>query len=234
MTTLISCITVAAYAATGMVSAIDHSADTVQFRTATGLVYEFSGAEDYDLGDLISAIMSDEGTPDDVTDDRVMSARYAGRVSDFVYQPQQFTLSDCVLLARIVGGDTTVGCTDGLRTDINCDGKTDAVDLVQALEYVCVGGAAYDIAMQDEPLWYPIYDCFQLECWEQQDGSLEFEVVISVSHGDGTGTRVNYDPWYNRFVYDDPEMPEGIVVSFICYDLGHDGEIFAQIDYLVS
>lgn len=147
-------------------------------------------------------------------------------------QPQ-FGLSDCVLLARVVGGDTTI-CTDGLRTDINGDGKTDARDLVIAVEYVANGGAAADYARQMEPVWFPVYDAFTLECIECPDaGNLEFEAVVSVSDGDGDGCIVNVDPWYNRISYDDVEMPRGVVVSFFCYDLDHDGEIFAQMDYLL-
>lgn len=48
-----------------------------QMQTATGHVYEMD-AEDYMEDDLVSLIMYDNGTPE-VTDDIILSARYAGQ-----------------------------------------------------------------------------------------------------------------------------------------------------------
>ena len=45
-------------------------------KTATGYAYEID-AEDYMEDELVSAIMFDNGTPE-ITDDIILSARYAG------------------------------------------------------------------------------------------------------------------------------------------------------------
>lgn len=51
----------------------------IQFETATGHVYEiFEDGTDWEPGDLASIIMFDPGTPDDVTDDYMLAARYSG------------------------------------------------------------------------------------------------------------------------------------------------------------
>lgn len=82
MTTLTALATAAAitvtstfYPATMEITNI--SDDIVTMETATGHVYEMTGAEDYMTGDLLALIMDDNGTPE-VTDDKIISARYAG------------------------------------------------------------------------------------------------------------------------------------------------------------
>lgn len=45
--------------------------------TATGHVFVMEGVEDYEVGDLVSLIMFDNGTPF-IMDDVIISARYAG------------------------------------------------------------------------------------------------------------------------------------------------------------
>ena len=54
------------------------SGDVVTMETATGYVYEMTGAEDYETGDLVALIMDDNGTPNDITDDIIITARYSG------------------------------------------------------------------------------------------------------------------------------------------------------------
>ena len=82
MTTLTALATAAAitvtstfYPATMEITNI--SGDVVTMETSTGHVYEMTGAEDYMTGDLVALIMDDNGTPE-VTDDKIISARYAG------------------------------------------------------------------------------------------------------------------------------------------------------------
>ena len=53
------------------------SEDTVTIETATGNQFQFYGAEDYEVGDTVAAIMYSNGT-DDVTDDSILCVRYAG------------------------------------------------------------------------------------------------------------------------------------------------------------
>ena len=51
--------------------------DEVYLITATGHVFAMTGAEDYEVGDLVSLIMFSNGTPF-ITDDEIISARYSG------------------------------------------------------------------------------------------------------------------------------------------------------------
>lgn len=48
-----------------------------RMETSTGHIYEMD-AEDYEVDDLVSLIMFDNGTPE-VMDDIILSARYAGQ-----------------------------------------------------------------------------------------------------------------------------------------------------------
>lgn len=64
------------YPATMTVTSVQSG--TVTMETSTGHVYEMSGAEDWMPGDLAALIMSNNGTPDDVRDDVIIEARYAG------------------------------------------------------------------------------------------------------------------------------------------------------------
>lgn len=65
------------YAKTAVVSEIDQAADVVHVETPSGIKYEFSGCEDYELGDFVSLLMDDKGTVD-IRDDEVLAATYAG------------------------------------------------------------------------------------------------------------------------------------------------------------
>ena len=66
------------YARTAKITGIDYAADTVTLVDGSGLVWQFFGCEDYDIGDLVSLLMSDAGTPETVLDDVIVSASYAG------------------------------------------------------------------------------------------------------------------------------------------------------------
>jgi len=56
----------------------DINQDTVTAETATGFVFSFSGSEDYSTGDIISCIMSDNGTAETITDDIILTVQYSG------------------------------------------------------------------------------------------------------------------------------------------------------------
>lgn len=66
------------YARTAKITDIDYAADTLTVVDGAGLVWRFFGCEDYDTGDLVSLLMSDAGTPDNILDDVIVSAIYAG------------------------------------------------------------------------------------------------------------------------------------------------------------
>lgn len=51
--------------------------DVVTVETATGNIFAFNGAEDYEVGDMVATIMCSNGT-DEVTDDSILCVRYAG------------------------------------------------------------------------------------------------------------------------------------------------------------
>lgn len=75
----------AVYPAAGVVTDVD--GETVTVTTASGLQYAFSG-DDWTPGDVAALLMDDAGTPYDVTDDRVISARYAGTVDMLAEGPR--------------------------------------------------------------------------------------------------------------------------------------------------
>lgn len=66
------------YPATMVVEKTD--GDVVTLSTATGHLYEMFGAEDYDVGDMVSVIMFSSGTQD-ITDDAIIIARYSGFIN---------------------------------------------------------------------------------------------------------------------------------------------------------
>lgn len=66
------------YPTTMIITEIDRETDIVTIRTATGLLYTFGGAEDYEVGEMVSCIMYSSMTPDTVLDDQIISVRYVG------------------------------------------------------------------------------------------------------------------------------------------------------------
>lgn len=67
------------YPATGIVTAVGE--DFLVFTDFNGNEWELDGdPEDWACGDRIAVIMSDNGTPDSIYDDKIMSVRYCGWV----------------------------------------------------------------------------------------------------------------------------------------------------------
>lgn len=63
----------------GVVTAIDSANDLVTISTASGLLYEFyADSDDIAVGDIMAVTMDDGGTPENVLDDAVIDAKYAG------------------------------------------------------------------------------------------------------------------------------------------------------------
>ena len=71
---------------TARVTDLDRTTDTVTIETATGLLFQFYGCEDYEVGDYVSAILYDNGTKGNVTDDIIVSVHYSG-YSDYAGDP---------------------------------------------------------------------------------------------------------------------------------------------------
>lgn len=63
------------YPTTMVITSIED--DVVTLETATGFVYQFVGAEDYAVKDMVSLIMFTNGTPE-IMDDMILAARYSG------------------------------------------------------------------------------------------------------------------------------------------------------------
>lgn len=56
----------------------DYQADTLTLETSSGIIYEMTGVEDYDVGDLVSVMMFNAGTPKNIGDDWILVAHYTG------------------------------------------------------------------------------------------------------------------------------------------------------------
>lgn len=67
-----------AYPSAGYVVDIDIDRDTVTFEDADGYLWEIDGVEEWEPGDLAALLMHDNGTPDSVEDDVILSAVQSG------------------------------------------------------------------------------------------------------------------------------------------------------------
>ena len=68
----------AIYPMAAQVYAIDAAADTVTIATASGELFSYYGADGLAVGEIIACIVSDNGTPADITDDIIMQATPTG------------------------------------------------------------------------------------------------------------------------------------------------------------
>lgn len=71
---------------TARITDLDRTTDTVTIETATGIRFAFYGCEDYCVGDYVSAILYDNGTKGNATDDIIVSVHYSG-YSDYAGDP---------------------------------------------------------------------------------------------------------------------------------------------------
>jgi hypothetical protein len=71
------------YSNTCIVVNANYETDVVTMSTASGMIYEFEGIEDYWYGDLVSVTFWNNGTMNDVTDDVILSTKYAGDMELF-------------------------------------------------------------------------------------------------------------------------------------------------------
>ena len=79
--------TMTLYPKTAICLAVNHQTDTVTVADCNGTEWKFTGCQDFDEGDLIALIMNDNGTPDTIWDDTIVTARYSGgtKLFDTVY-----------------------------------------------------------------------------------------------------------------------------------------------------
>lgn len=66
------------YALPVYVAEIDRAEDVVTYETHSGHRFEWQGVEDQETGEIYSLMMDDNGTPETIEDDRIISARYSG------------------------------------------------------------------------------------------------------------------------------------------------------------
>ena len=68
------------YSNCGIITSIDEEIVTVEM--CNGNQYQFEGAEDYEVMDLVALTMYDNGT-ENIEDDVILNAKYAGNTEQF-------------------------------------------------------------------------------------------------------------------------------------------------------
>lgn len=69
------------YPRTAITIEIIEDEDIVVCQDAAGVIWEFYGIEDFEVGDLVSMLLWDCGTPDSIFDDEIIDATYAGTLN---------------------------------------------------------------------------------------------------------------------------------------------------------
>ena len=71
------------YTRTGLVVDLDHDTDTVTVVDGVDLILQFTGCEDYCVGDLVEILMQKAGDPENIFDDMIYSTCYAGFYAEY-------------------------------------------------------------------------------------------------------------------------------------------------------
>ena len=71
------------YTRTGLVVDLDYDTDVVTVVDGADLVWQFTGCEDYCVGDLVEMLMQKTGKPDYILDDVIFSTCYAGFYAEY-------------------------------------------------------------------------------------------------------------------------------------------------------
>lgn len=71
------------YTRTGLVVDLDYDTDVVTVVDGADLVWQFTGCEDYCIGDLVEMLMQKTGKPDYILDDVIFSTCYAGFCAEY-------------------------------------------------------------------------------------------------------------------------------------------------------
>lgn len=71
------------YTRTGLVVDLDYDADTVTVVDGCGFAWQFTGCEDYCVGDLVEMLMQEARDPKNIFDDTIYSTCYAGFYAEY-------------------------------------------------------------------------------------------------------------------------------------------------------
>ena len=71
------------YTRTGLVVDLDYDTDVVTVVDGADLVWQFTGCEDYCIGDLVEMLMQKSGDPENIFDDVIHSTCYAGFYAEY-------------------------------------------------------------------------------------------------------------------------------------------------------
>ena len=71
------------YTRTGLVVDLDYDTDVVTVVDGADLVWQFTGCEDYCVGDLVEILMQKAGDPENIFDDVIYSTCYAGFYAEY-------------------------------------------------------------------------------------------------------------------------------------------------------
>lgn len=71
------------YTRTGLVVDLDYDTDVVTVVDGADLVWQFTGCEDYCIGDLVEILMQKAGDPENIFDDVIYSTCYAGFYAEY-------------------------------------------------------------------------------------------------------------------------------------------------------
>lgn len=71
------------YTRTGLIVDLDYDADTVTVVDGVDLVWQFSGCEDYCVGDLVEMLFREAGEPRYIFDDVIVSTSYSGFYAEY-------------------------------------------------------------------------------------------------------------------------------------------------------
>ena len=66
------------YSKAAIVTSFETETDTVVVTDFNGFQWAFYGIEDYEIGDVVTMIMSDAGTENTIFDDVILETRYSG------------------------------------------------------------------------------------------------------------------------------------------------------------
>ena len=68
------------YPRTAFVTSLDYMTDCVIVTDWAGMEWEFTGVEDWQIDDIVSVMMDDNNTPDNIYDDIIILALYGGSI----------------------------------------------------------------------------------------------------------------------------------------------------------
>lgn len=71
------------YTRTGLVVDLDYDTDTVTVVAGCDFAWQFTGCEDYCVGDLVEMLMQEAGDPKNIFDDVIYSTCYAGFYAEY-------------------------------------------------------------------------------------------------------------------------------------------------------